>query len=149
MTTITVESLDREILDALLSILKFNHHLNERLTAMAKTLDDMLAQGAAILAQVTKNTDLDSSIITITNAFAAQLADLKAQLVAAGIDKAKLAQLGDLMQTLSDKAAAEGQLVADAITANTDQAAPVSDPTPAPPPVDAPPAPADTGTGGV
>lgn len=141
MTTITVESLDREILDALLSMLKFNHHLNERLNLMAKTLDEMLAQGAAILAQVTKNTDLDSSIITITTAFASQLADLKAQLVAAGIDKAKLAQLADTMQMLSDKAAAEGQMVADAITANTDS--------PAPPPVPVETPPADTGTGGV
>lgn len=96
-----------------------NAHIIERLTAMAKTLDDLIAQGNATLAQVTKNTDLDQSIIAIVNAQAATLTDLRAQLAAAGTDPAKLAQLGDIMDQLAAKATSEGQATADAVTANT------------------------------
>lgn len=121
---------DRQLLELLMQMQRLHTLTHERLTFMAKTLDEMLAQGAAILAQVTKNADLDSSIISITNAYAAQLADLKAQLVAAATDKTKLAALADTMQALSDKAAAEGQAVADAITANTPAADPTATPAP-------------------
>lgn len=91
----------------------------ERIEQMAKTVEDMIVEANNVLAQVTKNTDLDNSIIALMTAQAATLADLKAQLAAAGTDTVKLAALGDTLQALSDKAAAEGQLTADAIKANT------------------------------
>lgn len=82
-------------------------------------LDDLIAKGKATLDQVTKNTDLDTSIIAIVNAQAAQLADLRKQLDAAGTDADKLAELGTVMDQLAAKATAEGQATADAVTANT------------------------------
>ena len=53
------------------------------------------------------------------NAQSATLADLRAQLAAAGTDPTKLAALGDVLDALSAKAKEEGQITADAITANT------------------------------
>ena len=94
-------------------------HIIERLDTMAKTLDQIIQQANDTLAQVTKNTDLDQSIIGIMNGQAATLKDLRAQLAAAGTDAAKLQQLGDAMDTLAAKATAEGQVTADAVTANT------------------------------
>lgn len=86
---------------------------------MAKTLQDIIDQGKATLDQVTKNTDLDNSIIAIVKANAQTITDLRAQLAAAGTDPAKLAELGDVMDQLAAKATAEGQATADAVTANT------------------------------
>lgn len=106
------------------------HHIIERLNQMAKTLQDLIDQGNATLAQVTTNTDLDNSIIAIMTGQAATLTDLKAQLAAAGTDPAKLAELSDVMDKLAAKASAEGQVVADAVKANAAAAtpAPAADP---------------------
>lgn len=100
--------------------------INERTKIMAKTLDDLIAQANATLVQVTTNTDLDSSIIAIVTAQAATLVDLRAQLTAAGTDPTKLATLGDAMDAMAAKAAAEGQITAAAVTANTSVATPAA-----------------------
>jgi hypothetical protein len=86
---------------------------------MAKTLDEILAQGETTLTQVTKNTDLDNSIIALVNANTQTIKDLRAQLEAAGTDPAKLAHLGEIMDSIASGATAQGQAVADAVTANT------------------------------
>lgn len=91
----------------------------ERLTTMAKTLQDIIDQGNAALTQIAKNTDLDNSIIALQKASAQTITDLRAQLAAAGTDPAKLAELGDVMDQIAAKTAAEGQTVADAVTAGT------------------------------
>lgn len=91
----------------------------KRIDDMAKTLQDIIDQGNATLAQVTTNTDLDNSIIAIVNAQAATLTDLRAQLAAAGTDAAKLAELGDVMDQLAAKTVAEGVVTAEAVKANT------------------------------
>lgn len=107
------------------------HLIHERLDAMAISIDDLLAKSQAALDQIKTNTDLDQSIIAICNRNATQIADLKAQLEAAGTDAAKLDQVAANMDALIQNAKDEGQAVADAVTANT--------------PAD-PPAPADGGT---
>lgn len=87
---------------------------------MAKTLDELLAQGDKVMAGVTKNTDLDASIITILNTDTGLLRELRAQLAAAGQDPAKLEALGTLMDQVAAAQEAAAQKKADAITANTD-----------------------------
>lgn len=89
---------------------------------MAKTLDDILAQGQTVLAGVTKNNDLDDSIIKTLNADTAILKDLRAQLAAAGTDPAKLQALGTLMDQVAAAQDAAAQKKTDAITANTSAA---------------------------
>jgi hypothetical protein len=111
-----------------LDIAAMSLFLIKRIDDMAKTLQELIDQGNATLAQVTTNTDLDNSIIAIVNAQAATLTDLRAQLAAAGTDAAKLAELGDVMDALATKATAEGAVTADAIKANTPAAAPTADP---------------------
>lgn len=86
---------------------------------MAKTLDDLIAQGQTALDQITKNTDLDNSIIALVNANTQTIKDLRAQLATAGTDPAKLEALGAIMDGLVSQGAAQGQAVADAVTANT------------------------------
>lgn len=98
---------------------RFHKRVLGDMEAIMKTLQDLIDQGNATLAQIKKNTDLDDSIIGIVNANAALIVDLRAQLQAAGTDPAKLAELADVMQKLSDNAVAEGQKTADAVTAGT------------------------------
>lgn len=92
---------------------------NERLDTMARTIDDILAQGQTVLTGVTKNTDLDDSIITMLNAETATLKDLRGQLAAAGTDPAKLEALGTLMDQVAAANDSNAQKKTAAITANT------------------------------
>lgn len=94
--------------------------INERFDTMARTLDDLLAQGNKVLDGVTKNTDLDNSIITVLNTDTQLLRDLRKQLAEAGQDPAKLEALGTLMDQVAASQDAAAQKKADAITANTD-----------------------------
>lgn len=96
--------------------------LSERISLMAKTLDDLLAQGQKVLEGVTKNTDLDESIITVLNTDTGLLREIRAQLAAAGQDPAKLEALGALMDQVATAQDAAAQKKAAAITANTDAA---------------------------
>ena len=54
-----------------------------------KTLDQMVQQAKDVLAQVNANTSVDQSIIALVNATNQQMADLRAQLAAAGTDRHK------------------------------------------------------------
>jgi hypothetical protein len=93
-----------------------------RLETIMSAIDDLQAKADATLAQVTKNTDLDASIIAIVTANAKTILDLKAQLASAGVDPAKLQTLSDTMDAIAAKAIASGQATADAVTANTEAA---------------------------
>src|SRR5207244_3065876 len=64
------------------------------------TLDDLQIKAAATLAKVTADTDLDNAVATVVNNQNATIADLKAQLAAAGTDPAKLQQLSDTMDAI-------------------------------------------------
>lgn len=100
-------------------VLRILQDITEAQNKMAKTLDDLIQQANDTLAAVTKNTDLEGSIIALQKASAQQIKDLKDQLAAAGTDPAKLQTLSDTMDALAAKVAAEGQAAADAVTANT------------------------------
>lgn len=75
-------------------------HLNMRMNRMAKTLDDVKAQTAALIDSVKKNTDLTDSIKTLVNGLRSQIDDLKQQV--ADLQAAGGASPDDL-QALSDQ----------------------------------------------
>jgi hypothetical protein len=83
------------------------------------SIDELQAKAEATLAAVTAETDLNTAIATIVNDQRANIADLKAQLAAAGTDAAKLQALSDTMDAILAADTANDKIVTDAITANT------------------------------
>jgi hypothetical protein len=83
------------------------------------TLDELQAKATETLAQVTAETDLDNAIAKIVTDQNNTIADLKAQLAAAGTDPAKLQQLADTMDAILTTNTSNTKIVSDAVTANT------------------------------
>lgn len=110
---------DRQVEDRLRGVEGKLDLIIQKLETIMPTLDELLAKSTTTLAQITKNTDLDNSIIALVTANNAQITDLKAQLAAAGTDPAKLQALSDTMDAILSGATSQGQSVADAVTANT------------------------------
>ena len=97
-------------------------------------LDDLQAKAQATLAQVTSDTSLDNAIATVVTNQNATIADLKAQLAAAGTDPAKLQALSDTMDAILKTDTSNAAIVSGAVTAGTPVApAPVPDPAPVAP----------------
>lgn len=95
------------------------HHLNERLTTMAKTLDDILAAQSATLAKMTAMKTVDDSIAALVTSQKQTLTDLKGQLDAAiaSNDPTKLQQVADNMDAIN--AQLDAQAATEAAVANT------------------------------
>jgi len=83
------------------------------------SLDELQAKATATLAKVTSDTDIDNAVATVVNNQNATIADLKAQLAAAGTDPAKLQALSDTLDNILATDTANAQKVADAVTAGT------------------------------
>ena len=88
-------------------------------TLIMPTLDELQAKASATLAKVTSDTDIDNAVATVVNNQNATIADLRAQLAAAGQDPAKLQALSDTMDNILATDTANAQKVADAVTAGT------------------------------
>ena len=88
-------------------------------TLIMPTLDELQAKATATLAKVTSDTDIDNAVATVVNNQNATIADLRAQLAAAGQDPAKLQALSDTMDNILATDTANAQKVADAVTAGT------------------------------
>lgn len=129
-----------------LSLVQIVIEMERRQTQMAKTLEEILAQGRETLAQIKANADLDRSIYDALKQRDDRLAELTEQLKAAGTDPAKLAELAALMDELTAAANAERDASVEAIKASTPAApadpAPPADPNvpPAEPVAEQPPA---------
>ena len=93
------------------------HKLIRKVDKTMATIDDILAKQDQALAKATANTDALSAIKTILDANTATIADLKAQLDAAGADPAKLQTLSDNMDKIL--AAADTQAAAEAALSGT------------------------------
>lgn len=91
----------------------------KKMETIMTTLDDLQAKATATLTKVTSDTDLDNAIATVVNNQNATIADLKAQLAAAGTDPVKLQALSDTLDNILATDTANAQKVADAITAGT------------------------------
>lgn len=83
------------------------------------TVDEVLTKAKATLEAVTAETDLNNAVAKVVSDQRATIADLKAQLAAAGTDAAKLQELSDTMDAILAADTANDKIVADAITANT------------------------------
>lgn len=112
-----------------------HYHADPTLTQILKllekimpTLDDLQAKAQATLSKVTSDTDLDNAVATVVNNQNATIADLKAQLAAAGTDPAKLQALSDTMDQILSTDTANAQLVSAAVTAGTPAATPPANP---------------------
>lgn len=107
--------------DEIKTLLEHTHFLQHRIleridTAMA-TIDEILAKQDQALAKATANTDALSAIKTILDANTATIADLQAQLAAAGTDPAKLQAVSDNMDKILG--ATDNQAAAEAALAGT------------------------------
>jgi DNA polymerase III gamma/tau subunit len=91
---------------------------NQESTIMP-TIDELQAKAAETLAQVTAETDLDNAIAKIVTDQNTTIADLKAQLAAAGTDPQKLQQLAETMDAILATNTSNTKIVTDAVTANT------------------------------
>lgn len=83
------------------------------------TVDEVQAKADATLASVTAETDLNNAIAKVVNDQRATIADLKAQLAAAGTDPAKLQKVMETLDAILAADTANDQIVVDAINANT------------------------------
>jgi hypothetical protein len=93
--------------------------LLENMENIMPSLDELQAKATATLAKVTSDTDIDNAVATVVNNQNATIADLRAQLAAAGQDPAKLQALSDTMDNILATDTANAQKVADAVTAGT------------------------------
>lgn len=84
------------------------------------TLDDILAKQAQALQKAQDNTNALAAVKTLLDANNAAIADLKAQLAAAGNDPAKLQQVSDAMDAII--AQSDTQAAAEAALAGTPSA---------------------------
>jgi hypothetical protein len=83
------------------------------------TLDELQTKAQATLDKVTSDTDLDNAVATVVNNQNATIADLKAQLAAAGTDPAKLQALSDTMDAILKTDTSNADIVSSAVTAGT------------------------------
>lgn len=83
------------------------------------TLDELQAKAQATLDKVTSDTDIDNAIAKVVNDQNATIADLKAQLAAAGTDPAKLQALSDTMDAILKTDTSNAAIVANAVTSGT------------------------------
>ena len=83
------------------------------------TLEELQAKADETLANVTAETDLDNAIAKIVTDQNNTIADLKAQLAAAGTDPAKLQALSDTLDNILKTNTSNTKIVSDAVTANT------------------------------
>jgi hypothetical protein len=93
--------------------------LSNQEKSIMPSLDELQAKATATLAKVTSDTDIDNAVATVVNNQNATIADLKAQLAAAGTDPAKLQALSDTLDNILATDTANAQKVADAVTAGT------------------------------
>lgn len=96
--------------------------LHQKVDYIMVSIDDLQAKADAALAKATANTDALGAIKTLLDANVAQIADLKAQLTAAGTDPAKLQALSDTMDKLV--AQSDTQAAAEAALSGTPAATP-------------------------
>lgn len=83
------------------------------------TLAELQEKADATLANVTAETDLDNAIAKIVTDQNNTIADLKAQLAAAGTDPQKLQALADTLDNILATNTSNTKIVSDAVTANT------------------------------
>jgi hypothetical protein len=83
------------------------------------TLEELQAKADETLANVTAETDLDNAVAKIVTDRNTTIADLKAQLAAAGTDPQKLQALADTLDNILKTNTSNTKIVADAVTANT------------------------------
>jgi hypothetical protein len=88
-------------------------------TVIMPTLDELQAKAKATLDKVTSDTDIDNAIAKVVNDQNATIADLKAQLAAAGTDPVKLQALSDTLDAILKTDTSNAAIVADAVTAGT------------------------------
>jgi len=80
---------------------------------------DIKAKLDDLTAKVTAEETVIDSVVTLLNGLSAMIADLKAQLAAAGGDPAAIQAVVDGLDALGGKVDADKQKLADAATANT------------------------------
>lgn len=91
-------------------------------TSIMATVADLKTQADKTLAAVTKETDIDNAIVLLVQGNTAQITALKQQvadLIASGADPTVLQPILDSLVTAESTSLANGQLVADAVTAGT------------------------------
>lgn len=110
---------DKESTERLYRIEQLLGDVTETLESIMPSLDELQAKAQATLAQVTSDTDLDNAIAKVVNDQNATIADLKAQLAAAGTDPAKLQALSDTMDAILNTDTSNAKIVSSAITAGT------------------------------
>lgn len=99
-------------------ILAMHFNLRTMKGQIMTILDDILAKQATALEKIQANTDLDAAIKAAFDAKDGLIADLRAQLAAAGGDPAKLQQVLDNMDAIL--AAQDNDTAASAVVAGTD-----------------------------
>jgi uncharacterized coiled-coil protein SlyX len=93
---------------------------------MARSIDEVLAQGRAVLVEVAANTTVEAKVYTLLSGQAQTIKDLRDQLAAAGTDPAKLEELG----TILDQLHAQVQAQTDEAAAAVPSEAPPVEPAP-------------------
>lgn len=83
------------------------------------SIEDLQAKADATLAQVRSDTDIDNAVAKVVNDQRQTIADLQAQLAAAGTDPAKLQALSDTMDQILQLDTSNAAIVSGAVTANT------------------------------
>ncbi len=90
------------------------------------TLDELQAKADATLAQITSDTAIDNAVAIVVTNQNSTIADLKAQLAAAGTDPAKLQALSDTMDHILSLDTSNAAIVSGAVTAGTPAEAPAA-----------------------
>lgn len=96
-----------------------SHILDNQEQMIMPTLDELQIKADATLAKVTSDTDLDNAVATVVNNQNATIADLKAQLAAAGTDPVKLQALSATMDSILALDTSNAGIVAAAVAAGT------------------------------
>lgn len=91
---------------------------------MARTIDDILAQGQAVLLEVQANSTVEAKVYTLLSGQAQTIKDLRDQLAAAGTDPAKIEAVGVLLDQLHAQIQAQSDEAAAAVPSEPEQPAP-------------------------
>lgn len=93
--------------------------LNQMEIKLMPTLDELQAKADATLAQLTSDTAIDNAVATVVTNQNATIAELKAELAAAGTDPAKLQALSDTMDHILSLDTSNAAIVSAAVVAGT------------------------------
>lgn len=107
---------DREI--SMLILLKI-HHIFEELNQIKMTLSDIQQKVNTLIQDVTDEDTVIDSAVTLITGLVQTLADLKAQLAAAGTDATALASVGDSLDGLISTVSSKKDALAASVAAGT------------------------------